>query len=86
MVVKPRYLKTAVERKVEQAILRAYERDWRPRLFRYLQSCPGTWHGVGRFAQIVEGAGDGDWLGVILSYAQADAGLLIFGRAQAFVS
>jgi len=63
-----------------------YKARWRPRLFRYLQSCGlPPWDALIRLQEAAHDAGDEDWLGMILGQMRGDEGLILFGRAQAFV-
>ncbi|MCA9101900.1 MAG: J domain-containing protein [Planctomycetales bacterium] len=87
LVLKPRYLDKVIERRLKRICLEGYESKWRPRLFRYLQSCgQPPQAALERLYETALHRGAADWMEVVLAYPGADAGLIIFGRAQLFIS
>ncbi|MCG8649993.1 MAG: J domain-containing protein [Pirellulales bacterium] len=85
--LKPKVLAPKIEEKRQHILLQSYERSWRSRLFRYVQSCgehPNQ--ALGRLYEASERSDEGGWMGVVLSFVRSDPALLIFGRAQAFVA
>jgi hypothetical protein len=85
-VVKQFYLNEQSKRGTQRIAIAAYEGVWRPRLFRYVQSCHVSPHDAMETLQ-KSGyhVGDQQLVGIVLSYAQADFGLRIFHTAQQFM-
>ena len=87
LLIRPRLLLPRIERRQRRILLHDYQQNWRPRLFRYIQSCgEPPLNALKRLNKTARLVGDDDWLDLIFSYVQADGGLLLFGRAQAFVT
>ena len=83
----PKYLKPKLQVKQQECLLRAYETQWRERLFRYVQSCgePASLS-FQRLRRAASNQEEAHWATIVLSYCEADLGLLMFARAQMFVA
>ncbi|MGI9472248.1 MAG: J domain-containing protein [Rubripirellula sp.] len=83
----PKHLKPRLQAKQQECLMNAYESQWRERLFRYVQSCGepanASFHRLRRAAKNQE---ESHWVTIVLSYCEADLGLLMFARAQMFVA
>ncbi|MCA9128102.1 MAG: J domain-containing protein [Planctomycetales bacterium] len=84
-VLKPFVLEKRADQKTRQLVAREYQREWRPRLFRYIQSCHQPSNAA--LQQLYESGhqiGFSNLVDVILSYASGDLALHFFSRLQPF--
>ncbi|WDQ15676.1 hypothetical protein [Rhodopirellula sp. P2] len=82
----PRYLANRTENARQKYFATCYEKRWRGRLFRYVQSCGESPSGsLTRLNEAAAFHGDSEWMNLVLSFCHGDLGLLIFARAQLFV-
>lgn len=85
-IARPRWLGPRADEKSRNMVLAAYEKQWRPRLFRYVQACHAP---AGQC--IAQLADSGDVLGekrmveIALSYAANDRAIQVFSRLQLFL-
>ena len=85
-VVKQFFLDPRASKKTQDLVNRAYSDHWRPRLFRYVQSCHASpREAITMLQESAEHVGDSQLLNIILSYASGDLGLRSFHLAQQFV-
>ena len=83
--LKPMYLESRADEKTQQICNRAYEDQWRPRLFRYVQACHVPLpQGLQTLQAAGHAAGQGTIIDIILSYAVADPPLHFFAQLQMF--
>jgi hypothetical protein len=82
----PRYLAQRTENARQKYFATCYEKRWRVRLFRYVQSCgESPSNSLTRLNEAAAFHGDSEWMNLVLSFCHSDLGLLIFARAQMFV-
>lgn len=85
-VVKQFFLDPRALKKTQALVNRAYSDHWRPRLFRYVQSCHASpREAITMLQESAEHVGDSQLINIILSYASSDLGLRSFHLAQQFV-
>lgn len=84
--LKPHWLAPRVDQRSRQLVLQAYEKHWRPRLFRYVQAChaPAA-RSIRQLAESGEVMGEQQVVGVALSFAERDAAIQVFSRMQLFL-
>jgi hypothetical protein len=83
--LKPLWIDTLSKKRTRRLIVYGYETVWRPRLFRYVQSCncqPSE--AIEALQEMSYHAGQKDLIGMVLSFAGNDLGLRTFHLAQNF--
>jgi hypothetical protein len=84
--VRPNWLSPRADEKSRQLVLQAYENQWRPRLFRYVQAChtPAS-RSIQQLAESGELLGEQRLVEIALSFAERDAAIQVFSRMQLFL-
>ncbi|MCC9655647.1 hypothetical protein [Rhodopirellula halodulae] len=81
----PKYLEPKSDVSRQRYFASCYEKFWRERVFRYVQSCgEAPSDSLRRLQEAAAYHDDTEWMNLVLSFCHGDRGLLIFARAQLF--
>jgi hypothetical protein len=84
--LRPRWLEPRADERSRKLVLQAYESQWRPRLFRYVQAChaPAS-QCISQLANSGELLGEKRLVEIALSFAERDQAIQVFSRLQLFL-